>query len=631
VIDSEQKKHSARNDPSARSHIILEISVGQKLVDGTKRTGKLTFAILADIIDKDQLQEGSGKKFQSAMRAAKGINKSLATLSACVGALTRKQKHIPYRNSKLTHILKDCLGGNCKTTLFIAASAYWTNHEQTLAALRFGRTATAIENQVHVNKERSANELTEMVSVLQRQVSKLRRQNNAMSIDSMQKNKKHARKTSRGTPKRRGRLSSSSEGSGHTTPPLVKRDAQPAVLDVQAIMKAIKNLSEDDTDQLKSDLNTELQLQSIDDASPASSLPDFDQILIDKDEKVVELTEQIKELENKLLARDDEQTKVEQKQQDALNELQALKKLNVELKEQLQAANTLQEESVQKIDEMETQTLRKQLELENMQERLDQREKDMNALKAEKQISDKLGQQAILKKEQLAIRNEYLTSTNKDLSTSCADLNRTVEQLTDRLQNRHSEALVAGQERLNEKGKLSEEVQKNQLLQTKIQELEKTKESLEAQAMKLREDLKEYEIECSTSKKLLSSESEKVSEAAKQNETLKEALKNLEIDLRVQKSTSDHLLKETKLKHDHVLNDLKKELEETQQKSVARKDQLKKLEEENSTLTMSLQREQIKLELVQKQSEERLERHTVFDVYLLFFMFITFATLFIKT
>ena len=91
---------------------------------------------------------------------AKMINKSLSTLGRVIYALTDgKSSHIPYRDSKLTRLLQDSLGGNSKTSLIITASPSMINSEETLSTCRFGMTAKTIQNNARINKEFTVAEL----------------------------------------------------------------------------------------------------------------------------------------------------------------------------------------------------------------------------------------------------------------------------------------------------------------------------------------------------------------------------------------------------------------------------------------------------------------------------------------
>ena len=71
------------------------------------------------------------------MKEACAINKSLSCLSDVFVAIGNKQTHIPYRNSKLTHLLAPCLGGDGKTLMFVNVAPEDSSVEETLCSLKF--------------------------------------------------------------------------------------------------------------------------------------------------------------------------------------------------------------------------------------------------------------------------------------------------------------------------------------------------------------------------------------------------------------------------------------------------------------------------------------------------------------
>ena len=89
------------------------------------------------------------------------INKSLSALGNVINALTEQKKggFIPYRDSKLTRILQESLGGNSQTVLVITCSMSRYNDRESLSTFRFGNRAKSIKNQVKQNAQRSAKEL----------------------------------------------------------------------------------------------------------------------------------------------------------------------------------------------------------------------------------------------------------------------------------------------------------------------------------------------------------------------------------------------------------------------------------------------------------------------------------------
>lgn len=123
------------NAESSRSHSIFILTVTQtNMEDMSIKTGKL---YLVDLAGSEKISKTGAKG--TTLDEAKMINKSLTTLGKVITALTdRKATHIPYRESKLTRILQESLGGNSKTALIITCSPHPYNEAETLSTLRFG-------------------------------------------------------------------------------------------------------------------------------------------------------------------------------------------------------------------------------------------------------------------------------------------------------------------------------------------------------------------------------------------------------------------------------------------------------------------------------------------------------------
>ncbi|KAF6015707.1 hypothetical protein HII12_000869 [Brettanomyces bruxellensis] len=144
------------NSQSSRSHSIFQIKLASKDLDGgVVKTGNL---FLVDLAGSEKIDR-TGATGQL-LEEAKKINSSLSALGNVINSLTDgKSRHIPYRNSKLTRILQESLGGNSRTTLIINCSPAESNCLETLSTLRFGSRAKRITNSVHINSELSTNEL----------------------------------------------------------------------------------------------------------------------------------------------------------------------------------------------------------------------------------------------------------------------------------------------------------------------------------------------------------------------------------------------------------------------------------------------------------------------------------------
>ncbi|KAG6024070.1 Kinesin heavy chain [Claviceps citrina] len=156
------------NQESSRSHSIFVITVTQKNVEtGSAKSGQL---FLVDLAGSEKVGK-TGASGQT-LEEAKKINKSLSALGMVINALTDgKSSHVPYRDSKLTRILQESLGGNSRTTLIINCSPSSYNDAETLSTLRFGMRAKSIKNKAKVNAELSPAELKMLLKKAQGQVT----------------------------------------------------------------------------------------------------------------------------------------------------------------------------------------------------------------------------------------------------------------------------------------------------------------------------------------------------------------------------------------------------------------------------------------------------------------------------
>ncbi|KAH3919171.1 kinesin-like protein [Parastagonospora nodorum] len=156
------------NAESSRSHSIFVVTVSQKNVEtGSQKSGQL---FLVDLAGSEKVGK-TGASGQT-LEEAKKINKSLSALGMVINSLTDgKSSHIPYRDSKLTRILQESLGGNSRTTLIINCSPSSYNDAETLSTLRFGMRAKSIKNKAKINAELSPAELKAMLKKAQGQAT----------------------------------------------------------------------------------------------------------------------------------------------------------------------------------------------------------------------------------------------------------------------------------------------------------------------------------------------------------------------------------------------------------------------------------------------------------------------------
>lgn len=156
------------NQESSRSHSIFVVTITQKHVEtGSAKSGQL---FLVDLAGSEKVGK-TGASGQT-LEEAKKINKSLSALGMVINSLTDgKSSHVPYRDSKLTRILQESLGGNSRTTLIINCSPSSYNDAETLSTLRFGMRAKAIKNKAKVNAELSPAELKALLRKAQSQTA----------------------------------------------------------------------------------------------------------------------------------------------------------------------------------------------------------------------------------------------------------------------------------------------------------------------------------------------------------------------------------------------------------------------------------------------------------------------------
>lgn len=141
------------NLTSSRSHAVIQVYITQ-IPHVTDIYEKSTKSILS-IIDLAGCERASATKNKGArLHEGANINKSLLALGNCINALCdpRRSKHIPYRDSKLTRLLKFSLGGNCKTVMIVCVSPSSRHYDETLNALKFANRAKEIKTKVVRNR-----------------------------------------------------------------------------------------------------------------------------------------------------------------------------------------------------------------------------------------------------------------------------------------------------------------------------------------------------------------------------------------------------------------------------------------------------------------------------------------------
>jgi len=168
------------NAGSSRSHSIFSIVVECCSTDDDKneriRVGKLNLVDLAGS-ERQSKTGATGSRLKEATK----INLSLSALGNVISALVDgKSSHIPYRDSKLTRILQDSLGGNTKTVMCANAGPADYNYDESLSTLRYANRAKNIKNRPVINEDPK----DAMLREYQDEISRLRKQLSQMSSTS---------------------------------------------------------------------------------------------------------------------------------------------------------------------------------------------------------------------------------------------------------------------------------------------------------------------------------------------------------------------------------------------------------------------------------------------------------------
>lgn len=185
------------NEHSSRSHAIFIVNIECSKSDTSDpagkpniRVGKLNMVDLAG--SERQSKTGStGERFKEATK----INLSLANLSNVISSLVKNKPHIPYRDSQLTRLLQDSLGGNSKTIMVANIGPADYNYDETCNTLRYANRAKQIKNQPKINEDPKDAKLREY----QNEIMKLRQQlmQNAGKVPKSRKSKSRRKKVTR--------------------------------------------------------------------------------------------------------------------------------------------------------------------------------------------------------------------------------------------------------------------------------------------------------------------------------------------------------------------------------------------------------------------------------------------------
>ena len=163
------------NQASSRSHAVFTVIIERSVTDGDTGEAEVTIATLnlIDLAGSERVNTRADVDLNASGRLdeAKNINSSLSTFGKVVMALTsRSDTHVPYRDSKLTRILQDSIGGNCKTTLITTVTPSTASYGETLNSLKFAYRAKDVKNNAKVNLDMTDQAL---LTTYQREIKRL--------------------------------------------------------------------------------------------------------------------------------------------------------------------------------------------------------------------------------------------------------------------------------------------------------------------------------------------------------------------------------------------------------------------------------------------------------------------------
>ena len=157
---------TSMNKQSSRSHAIIQIIVKQKWIERIKNntTNEITdnlhnlkgMLTIVDLAGSESVSRTGSEGINQ--DEAKEINKSISALGRVIEALSKNSKnsknmHVSYRDSKLTELLSECLGGNSKTVIIACVSPFTANCEETYSTLQFASRAMIIRTQAKKNEK----------------------------------------------------------------------------------------------------------------------------------------------------------------------------------------------------------------------------------------------------------------------------------------------------------------------------------------------------------------------------------------------------------------------------------------------------------------------------------------------
>lgn len=172
-LENRKTASTNMNETSSRSHLVFSIIINSRNKQTNQRTiGKLS---LVDLAGSERVSKTGATKDR--LKEALAINKSLSALGNVISALGEgKKQHIPYRDNKLTMLMKDSLGGNAKTLMFVNVSPADYNCDESNTSLTYAKRVKNIKNfAVKNTQSKQTDKMNHIILELQTEITRLER------------------------------------------------------------------------------------------------------------------------------------------------------------------------------------------------------------------------------------------------------------------------------------------------------------------------------------------------------------------------------------------------------------------------------------------------------------------------
>ncbi|CCG84274.1 protein of unknown function [Taphrina deformans PYCC 5710] len=179
---------TSMNETSSRSHAVFMVVLKQKSITAGLQVEKVSKLSLVDLAGSERAQSTGATGLR--LKEGAEINKSLSTLGRVISILAEQQSRrrsnliakVPYRDSTLTWLLKDSLGGNSLTAMLATISPSASNYEETLSTLRYADSAKKIRNHAVVNEDQNMKLIRELREEIQALRARIPGQSNTDSV-----------------------------------------------------------------------------------------------------------------------------------------------------------------------------------------------------------------------------------------------------------------------------------------------------------------------------------------------------------------------------------------------------------------------------------------------------------------